>query len=147
MTSYGSVMCCKPCKSTYNRNSERIKGNATLRTWFKSLDPEQKAEFFKTQKETHTKFEKRNWSSQTAFNEDRRYVRKHEDVLFDFVPLREWIKEERQLGFSTPEAIESFKQAWKDPQALTRLHAGIRHVAIYRGIRLQTGWGEDSVSK
>ena len=144
MTSYGSAAACKPCKSTYNRNNERMKGNAALRAWFRGMGSDQKAEWFADQKENHTRYCARKWDTTESFAETRRYVRTGENVIFDYVPLREWIKEERQLGFETDKAIASFKAAWKDPQALTKMHAGIQHVAIYRGIRSETGKGEDS---
>ena len=71
---------------------------------------------------------------------------KGEDVIFDVVPLREWIKEEHRLGVATEQAIETFKKAWKDPKARTMLHACIQHVATHRGIRSTRGDGEDSKS-
>lgn len=144
MTSYGRSMACKPCKTTYNRNGERMKTNANLRAWFKALSCDAKAEWYAKQKADTVKWQTRRWEGTEMVCEERRFVRTDENVIFDYVPLREWIKEERKLGFTTAQAIVSFKAAWKDPKARTCLEGGIQHVAIYKGIRKQTGHGEDS---
>ena len=120
-----------------------MKGNPKLKAWFKWMSAEARAEWLGNQKELSGKWQARQWDDGEIVSEERHYVRKGEDVIFDFVPLREWIKEERALGFTTAQAIESFKAAWKDPKARTMLHDNIQHVAIYRGIRSTTGHGED----
>ena len=146
MTNYGAYLSCKPCKSTYNRNLERMKNSAQLKAWWKGMNGDLKAQWYRDQKEAHVKHMPRKWDDSEAFNENRHYVRQGEDVIFDYVPLREWVKEERQLGFSTDEAQASFAAAWRDPLALTRLHAGIQHVAIYRGIREAAGKGQEELA-
>ena len=42
-----------------------------------------------------------------------------------FIPLRQWVIEERALGQTTPQAIASLTAAMKDPRARTGKHGGL----------------------
>ena len=74
-----------------------MKGNAKLKAWFKGLSQEAKAEWYSNQKSLGVKWQARQWVDAASVAEERHYVRKGEDVIFDYVPLREWIKDERCL--------------------------------------------------
>ena len=46
------------------------------------------------------------------------------DCPVAFIPMQQWVIEERALGQSTPQAIVSFKAALRDPRARTKVAHG-----------------------
>ena len=120
MLRLGKGYCCHPCKTNYNRQQERMNGNAQLRQWWKNMTKSEKAAWFARNKSMYEQGKRKAFDNPGFFEETQTEAAVHrDDHIFAYLPLAEWIIREK-LGncgdgseeAKTQRAIESFQVVW-----------------------------------
>ena len=94
-----SAWCCHPCKTNYNRQMERLKGNAPLRNWWKGMSKEQKKQWFVRNKATYEPNGRKAFDTAGIYEELQENKNTDaDDTLYDFLTLEDWVIREKLPG-------------------------------------------------
>ena len=94
---------------------------------------------------THAKHSKKNFDEDITLQDtERKYVRNSEKVQTQFIPMRQWVIEERQSGQTTQQAVASWKDAIRDPLCRKRVVNNVQLIGVFRGIMAEGEHGKDN---
>ena len=133
---------CHPCKSNYNRQTERVKGCASLTRWWRGLTKPQKVYWYKTNKATYQPHGRTAFDNAGYYEEEEKEVSlQSEDSLYKYLPLEEWFIREKLLGrvgtgsdesqWAAAEA--SFLARILDTKAKKKKQHGVWCIGVFKG--------------
>ena len=140
---------CHPCKTNYNRNSERCKTNAQLRDWWKGLGKDNKQAWYRRNKRCYEPNKRHAFDDAGLYTESHGSEKRHTaDAVYNYVPMDDWIIREVLVGRvdgATPQeryeaGMEAFKRKMQIPgQAKKRGAHGELLIGIYAGEQERVG--------
>ena len=84
-------MMCYICKTNYNRNTERVKVQPTLKLWWRNLSKEAKAEWFKSNKGTYTPNKKHSFDTAGEYAEGSvEKKRRTDESRYNYLTEDDW---------------------------------------------------------
>ena len=145
-----SRMCCKKCKTHYNRQMERNQQSSQLKTWWAGLALADKTQWYRKQKSQNPQKWARKTFDSDNFKQSEFQERKQDTGdLDDFLPMNEWIKQHLAMSVipdkvkAKAEAVQAWKDALLDVSISKRDHPVYgRLVHVFRGVRVFTGTSE-----
>lgn len=140
--------CCHVCKTSYNRQAERMKNNAPLNKWWMDHTKEQRKDWFKRNKVTYEPNKRKAFDNPGHYEDSSRETFAHEDdTRWHYITAEDFCIRQKLLGRcgnGTAEeqqlaAMDLYQQAVLDKHVRKRKFGDQWLVGIFRGFEERTG--------